>query len=867
MKRPAVHRTIVVVDVAGFGSRQHIIDQLAVREGVYAVLQEAFSQSKLSWAGTYREDRGDGVLMLSAESESIFVDVLPYALAEALREHNRGRPAPQQLRLRLSVHAGEVVFDEEGVTGRPTTRAFRLLEAKPLRKALAASPGSLAMIVSWEIFDQVVRKSETVDQGRYRKVHVSQKETDTAAWIHLPDQPGIPSIPVSYADAVDGPPRQLPRTIRDFVGRDSYLTALDALLPEEGQAIPGASVIVTLDGTPGVGKTTLAEHWAHRVQPRFPDGTLFVNLRGYGPSEPLAPNLVLPYFLRALGVPDRSVPADLDAQTGLYRSLMADHRVLIVLDNAASPDQVRPLLPAAAGCMVLVTSRTYLKDLVVTESAHRIAVDPFTDGEAEALLRGTIGRALTAAEPDAVTNLIAACVGLPLALRVAAAHIADRRATVADVVESLVGDEYDVLRRVFDMSYSRLPPDHAHLFRRLGLHFGPRVNVQAAAVLAGVDIATASRHLGALADVHLVEPAGGGHYRMHDLLYFYAIRRANKDDTSGKRRRAVTDLVNWYGRAAQVADRLIFPKLGHVEVELDPIGTLPRLADRTQALRWMRAERTNLAAALRAALRHKVHRAAIALAGTARFLTLLERPLWVERLVAESCGLVAARASRNRPMEALLLGFRGDTNTDLGRLAEAETDFTALLALGRELDDPRPQRVALTGLGQVRLEQSLYPNARTYFQQALPLAAEVKDLRAQAVAHGNISRTNVLLKEHWTAFAHAEQELLLRRQAQDRVGEACALYHVATARQGLGEHDAAIELIDQAIEVYQGLDGTEQYIAIALQVAATSLESTGDLGRAKRCLTEACQIMTSHGDPQADLLQERIRHIEPDPRQ
>src|SRR6266496_1970789 len=313
-------------------------------------------------------------------------------------------------------------------------------------------------------------------------------------------------------------PRQLPPAVRDFEGRDHQLARLDALLfPGDGNRRAGM-VISALAGTAGVGKTTLAVQWAHRVEHHFTDGTLFANLRGYGPSSPLDPNLVLPSFLHVFGIQEDRVPAELDAQVGLYRSLLADRRVLVLLDNVRTAEQVRPLLPGSPGCLVLVTSRASLTGLIVAEAASQVTLDLFPPDEADALVRRILGPERVDAEPRAVADLIEVCARLPLALRVAATRIATRpRTSIADVVEDITdeqdrldmlsssGDERSAVRTVFDWSYTQLAGEHAHLFHRLGLHPGAEFSTHAAAALAGIDAVTAYRQLEALADAHLIE--------------------------------------------------------------------------------------------------------------------------------------------------------------------------------------------------------------------------------------------------------------------------------------------------------------------------------------------------------------------------
>ncbi|MGW3994190.1 ATP-binding protein [Amycolatopsis sp. NPDC004772] len=666
-------------------------------------------------------------------------------------------------------------------------------------------------------------------------------------------------------------PRQLPPAVRDFAGRDDQLARLDDLLLAD-EDHPAAMVISALDGTAGVGKTALAVQWAHRVEHRFPDGTLFADLRGYGPSAPVRPDLVLASFLHVLGVEEDRMPAELDAQVSVYRSVLAGRRVLIVLDNAGTAEQVRPLLPGSPGCVVLVTSRASLTGLLVAEAASQVTLDLFTPDEARVLLRRILGPARVAAEPGAVADLVEACARLPLALRIAATRIATRRHTsVAEVVADIAGgadrldvlsssgDERSAVRSVFDWSYARLPAEHAGVFRRLGLHPGAEFGVPAAAAVAGVDAATAYRVLEALADGHLVESIGGRRYRCHDLLHAYAAHRAERDDDPDSRREAVSRLVTWYARTAQAADRLVFPGLEAPAIELPPVGPDVPLADRAEAVAWLNTEQVNLLAVLRSA---SAHRTAVVLAAAARFLSLRERALWSVRLEAETLGLRAAEAAGDRAAEAFLLGFRGDTLADLGRWDDAEADFGRQLVLARELGDAVRQQVALTGLGQIRLLQQRYAEARDHYLAALPLARRAGP-RPEAVVECNLSRINVRLGEFAQARVHAERELVLRREADDAVGEAYARCDVAIALQGLQAHDTALEYTTSAIAQYRALAGTEALLAEALETAATSLEHTGEALSAADCLEEAAALLDPLDAERAETLRARVRDLTP----
>jgi hypothetical protein len=332
---------------------------------------------------------------------------------------------------------------------------------------------------------------------------------------------GDPALTAREPAASDGwtPAFQLPAEVVDFVGRAELVERIRSLFAPPDVARLGVPV-VTLSGLPGVGKTELAIHVAHLLRPQFPDGQLFLNLRGYSPNPPVRPVEALARFLRALGVSPERIPLDLDEQSALFRSTLTGRRVLLVLDNAISPDQVRPLLPGNATCAVIVTSRDSLHGLSAVNGAHRVPVDAVTGDEAEALLAKIIGARRAAVEPAATTELAATCGFLPLALRIAASNLAAMPGqSIASYVRELRsedrvaaftidGDDQAAVRLAFDLSYDALKPELARLFRLLSLVPGPDFDRYAAAGLAGLGLAQAQRMLGALATVSTTDPAG-----------------------------------------------------------------------------------------------------------------------------------------------------------------------------------------------------------------------------------------------------------------------------------------------------------------------------------------------------------------------
>ena len=676
----------------------------------------------------------------------------------------------------------------------------------------------------------------------------------------LPVLPNVPTARKAPDHVSTHVPRQLPMVVWDFVGRAGPLAALDAATDV------GSARVVTVDGAAGVGKTTLTVYWAHKRQDAFPDGTLFANLRGYSPSAPQEPACVLVAFLRALGVAEERMPAELDILVGLYRSLVAGRRMLILLDNAASADQVRPLLPGVVGCVTLVTSRATLTGLVVAQAAHRIALDLFTRREALELVSEVVGADRVAAEPDAAVELVRLCAGVPLAVRVAATRVALRRhTTISDVVDDIAhpcarldmlsgADDSTAVRVVLDWSYERLSVDQALVFRRLGLHPVPEFGVPAAAALADLDQNRAYRHLEALADVHLLEPAGRRRYRFHDLLHVHAAERAESDDTPADRRRALAAMVTWYAQAATIADRLLFPAQPAVPVDL---GALVRLADRDEAWSWLTIEYDAVLAALRYAAEHDMTNATIALAAATRFLALRPRVLWDARLAAETRGLLAARAAEDLAAEAALCGSRADTHQMMGHWSASDADLERLAALAEELDDPALRGEALCGMGRNRKLQHRPVEARRYYQQALPLVRGSGSGHVEAVVECNLGQISARLGQHRDALGHARRELALRRECGDPVGEAYAVHNMAVAEQGLGRHHAAIKLSKRARALYRATAATEQFLAGVLETMAISFDHTGDHESAGRCLREAATILGERGDPHAEVLLER----------
>ncbi|MGW4828909.1 tetratricopeptide repeat protein [Amycolatopsis japonica] len=656
--------------------------------------------------------------------------------------------------------------------------------------------------------------------------------------------------------------------MRDFTGRTRELAELDAALTGSKA---GWGPLAVVEGMGGVGKTSLVVHWARQAADRFPDGTLFANLRGYGPSAPVVPAMVLAGFAQALGASAEQVSADEDAVAGLYRSLLADRRVLVVLDNAASAEQVRPLLPGASGCAVMVASRAALPGLRVTDGAVTVALAPMPEREAVSLVRGVVGEAIADAEAGMVAELVALCGGLPLAVRVAACRAAAaRHGGVAGVVAelgnerdrvaglSVSGDERSGVQSVFDVSYQRLSAQQARVFRLLGLHPGPEFGVPAVAALTGLDEKPAYRILEDLADLHLVEPVGFRRYRLHDLLHAYAVTRAESDEPGESQERAVSAVLTWYAQAADLADRAAYPNNPRPQIKLPRVLPVPEF-EREEALAWLDIELPTLTAAACLAEREGVWAAAVVLAGVHHVVTPRPRALWPSRLAAETAGVAAARAGGFRRAEALLLVRLSDSHRMAQSYEEACVYGERAMEVSHELDDTVAICDAVSGLGRIRLSQQRYEEALEYYLDALPISRATGKPRVEAVIECNLSEIRIALGQYEQALEHAERELVLRREAGDRLGEAYALYGIAVARWMLGEHQAAIETGERAVELFSTSGAVNRFALGALEMLAAVHTELGQRDQAVTALRAAHSVMVEFGDPRADEVALRLR--------
>ncbi|MBV1854829.1 tetratricopeptide repeat protein [Catellatospora sp. NEAU-YM18] len=621
-----------------------------------------------------------------------------------------------------------------------------------------------------------------------------------------------PAPPRSAAPTVPGP-AQLPLDGHGFAGRGAELARLHALLPHDPDT---ATTVVAVIGTGGVGKTALAVHWAHRVAGRFPDGQLYVNLRGFDPSgTALAATDAVRGFLDALGVPADRIPADEQARVALYRSLLAGRRMLVLLDNARDAAQVRPLLPGSAGSMVLVTSRDRLAGLVAAEGAHPLALGVLTAPAAREVLARRLGSPRLAAEPEAVDEIVARCAGLPLALRVVAARAALQpdfplrriAADLADggVLDALGADDWATdPRSVLSWSYRLLTDPAARLFRLLGLHPGPDWTLRAAAAVAGLPVDRTRRLTAELVGAHLVAEHQPGRYTCHDLLRAYAAELARTEPVD-QRDAAQRRLLDHYLHTAFGADRLLLA--GRRPIELaspEPGVPVHPFDDIEQAQTWLDAEHTVLVGAVSAAESWGLDRHARQLAWSlATFLQ--RRGYWRDWTATQEAAVRAARRLGDRAGQADTHRGLGRALALLGRHDEALAQLDSALVLFVELADPVGQTDTHLGMSWVRERQTRLAEAVAHARQALSLSMADGYARGQANALNSLGWYHTVLGEHEQALSYCEQSLALHRHGGDLRGQAEALDSAGYAQLRLGRHELAVASYGQALELFRRL--------------------------------------------------------------
>jgi DNA-binding SARP family transcriptional activator len=617
---------------------------------------------------------------------------------------------------------------------------------------------------------------------------------------------------------------QLPGDVVAFTGRERQLARLDAMSNRAGGESATAVVISAIAGTAGVGKTALAVRWAHRARDRFPDGQLYINLRGYADAPPVRPIEALARFLRALGVPADQVPADVDEASGLYRSLLAGRRMLVLLDNARDAEQARPLLPGSSGCLALVTSRDRLNGLVALDGAMAFSLDVLSETEARTLLVRVLGRRRVDAESAAATELVRLCGNLPLALRIAAADLSTRpHASIAEYAARLSQDRLDTLkvdgdpqagvRAAFDLSYATLADGPRRLLRLLGLVPGPDVTAPAAAALAGTAPELASRWLARLVDAHLVAQESLGRYALHDLLRCYALERAEAEEDPAERQAAVERLYGYYLDHTYAAADLLHPEFLRLPYTA---ATTVGIGDLSAATAWIEAERVNLIGAVRHTAVHGPRRTAWLLADALR-----------------SC--LAARMDTQDWEEVAEAG-----------LAAAEAD-----------DDQHGITAAQISLARLHSVRGRFDDAIASYQRAAEHAKRAGWLHAEAHAQGAIGGEYQMLGKLHLAATHLSQSLVMQQELRAAAifrgqgattAEARANGALGIAYHTLGRLDDATASITAALSVLRDA-GDRYYLSVLQSALAEVYRDRGNHADALDLAVAAVALADDIADP------------------
>ncbi|NYH55762.1 tetratricopeptide (TPR) repeat protein [Nocardiopsis arvandica] len=621
-------------------------------------------------------------------------------------------------------------------------------------------------------------------------------------------------------------PRQLPGDVRGFVNRTGEPEILSARVHDTGQSSEERSetAVHVIAGTAGVGKTALALRWAHRVRERFPDGQLYVDLQGYGPDLPMASGQVLERFLRAFGVPADAIPSDTDSRAALYRSFLAERRVLILLDNASTTAQVRPLLPGSADCAVVITSRDRLSGLVARDGAQRLTVRTLGPAEAVELLEYVTVRHRPQDDPQEVAELARLCGRLPLALRIAAERAVSRpHMPLDDLIQDLRDEsalwdalatddeeEADTVRSVFAWSYRALPQEAARLFRLLGLHPGRDFATGAAAALADLSERRARRTLDSLVDVHLLEQTGPDRYLFHDLLRSYAMDQV-RDEEPLLRGHAPERLLLWYLRSAYRAGQALDSNLRRPEPDDLLTGSAQDrpsvFTDNTEAIRWFEVEGPNLMSAAEAAASHGLDgltwRFPYVLRHFPTCHTFGQKWNTVLRL-----GLEAVRREHRPLTESDLEESLGIAHLQSNRPDDAIIHHGLALELRREAGDELGVAMSLNAVGLVHLRGHRLGEARDRFERSLASARVLEDRLWEGTALGNLVRCLLDAGHVEEAVGLADQALTLHRRTGNRMSEFACLTSLSAAWRELGRADRSLALTEQALEIAQELDHT-----------------------------------------------------------
>jgi len=831
------------------------------------------------------------------------VDVLRFrALVEASAEpHRQGDHAAvwRLLREALETWTAEPAADVPQLCGHPWLVALQAVHYAAVARYLDAATalGRGAEVV--ELAERTARGHPLDELAQARLIRVYQdagRRADAFAHFHatrqlLVDQLGVdpgPELAAAHQALLLGEntgratmpsrpraeiPAQLPADVSDFVGRASELAVLDQLTAKPranvNNAVTAAAAtsapppppsVVAICGPAGVGKTALALRWSHRVAALFPDGCLYIDLQGYGPQRPVEPADVAARFLGALGIPRVELPSDPDDLIARLRSILAGRRMLILLDNARSPAQVRPLLPGAADCRTVVTSRSDLAGLVARDGARRVILETLSDREATGLLNRLLGPR-AGLDPESASRLARFCDHLPLALRIAAERVASRpAATLHDLVADFADhqrrldslsageDEAAAMRAVFSWSYAALAPEAARTFRLVGLHPGREFDEFAVAALIGQSVPSALRVADQLIRTFLIRQTDDGRFITHDLLRAYARELAHSQESAADREAAIARVLDDLCRTAAAAMDVVYPFEKIRRPRPDALTQSHRKFDDTStAEHWLSTQTDTLLAAAQQA-------AEVGLTQYVGFLAAtLQRHLhtagrFTEMADLQRLALRLARERGDKQAERLALVDLGLACFRLARYTEAIEHVELALQSAVAGGDQLVEGLARHGLSMVHYRLGDLDAALAQTRRALELARAVGDRATEGAALGAIGLVREWRGEPEAALASYRSALAIHRETGFRAAEADALNNIAIVHRQAGRYPEAVAHLEQALAVYREVNDRGGEGAALNNLGLTNI-STGDWAQAKDFLLAALELHRVLGGP------------------
>ncbi|MBB4687949.1 AfsR/SARP family transcriptional regulator [Amycolatopsis jiangsuensis] len=661
-------------------------------------------------------------------------------------------------------------------------------------------------------------------------------------------------------------PHQLPADLRAFAGRTAALKTLRALVPEaldEGTSTPIASV----EGLGGQGKTTLSVHFAHQIADRFSGGQVFLDLRGFGAGDPLDPLAALEAMLTALGVPADRIPCGLDERAATWRTHTAGRRLIVVLDNANSSEQVRPLVPGP-GCLVVATSRLQLRGLAATHGVRRIALSELDDEEAVELLASAVGVERVRADPAAAERFVRYCGGLPLAIRILAVRLAQFPDLPLDEFVAALpaehgrlgtfdlgdGDETNI-RVVFSCSYRALPAPAARLLRLLGLPVVPVFDVDTAVVLAGRTGKETREALGALVSAHLLAQPKPGQYRFHDLIREYAFELSYQVDSAEERAAACGRLLDWYLVTARNAAWAMRPDRFQDSLGIEDLRGGLEFADYHEGLAWFSAEHENLVSVVNWSFRIQQYAHCWKVAWLL-FTYFAGRGRVDEWRAVHEVALRATRDSGDRAGEAAILNGLGVIDAVVRDYPSARRHLEEALAVQQELGSLRGEARARYNLSQSAHDLEDFPAAYRHGMRALEIARELRLDGFETNVLRALGDLCATMGDHPQALSLAEEALSLVPPENPRIGR-FALTTRARALLGLGRHTEGIECMSEAVDMFFAMDEEYEAADVLSDLGSAHL-SQGRPAAARDCWLRSVRLLTTLSHPDADTVRAKL---------